>query len=101
MVGLGIYGVDMGHTYHKVEIPHHFTEDPGVDAFEGHQLSVFQVLKLDYLTTIDSLCEVLRIGLFTSKQCGGYIAQVYKASSRLPVNIMTESISITKTALGI
>lgn len=49
MVNLSFYGADMGQIHCQVDIPHHFTEDPGVDAVKSHQLPIFQVFKLDGL----------------------------------------------------
>jgi predicted nucleic acid-binding protein len=45
--------------------------------------------KIDYLTTMDFLCEALRNGLFTADRCNTFIASVLSAGSKLPVKTMT------------
>lgn len=51
---------------------------------------------IDYLTTMDFLCEALRTGLFTSTRCDAFIEKVLKAGSRLPVKNMAEYVCIQK-----
>ena len=46
--------------------------------------------KIDYLTTMDFLCEALRTGLFTTKRCDEFIGRVLKAGSKLPAKMMSE-----------
>lgn len=46
--------------------------------------------KIDYLTTMDFLCEALRTGVFDKERCNEFITKVKKAGSKLPVNNMDE-----------
>ncbi len=45
---------------------------------------------IDYLTTMDFLCEALRKGVFTEVECDAFIQAVKSAGSKLPVNNMKE-----------
>ncbi len=45
---------------------------------------------IDYLTTMDFLCEALKIGLFEEARCNNFISSVLAANSKLPVNKMSE-----------
>lgn len=40
---------------------------------------------IDYLTTMDFLCEALRIGMFSEERCDRFISAVLTAKSKLPV----------------
>lgn len=46
--------------------------------------------RIDFLTTMDFLCEALRTGLFSIKRCDEFISKVLAAGSRLPVRKMSE-----------
>lgn len=46
--------------------------------------------KIDYLTTMDFLCEALRLGVLDENSCNIFIATVKAAGGRLPVNSMKE-----------
>lgn len=43
---------------------------------------------IDYLTTMDFLCEAMRKGIFDLKRCNDFIAKVLASGSKLPVNKM-------------
>jgi hypothetical protein len=43
---------------------------------------------IDYLTTMDFLCEALRKGIFDLARCNAFINKVIAASNRLPVTKM-------------
>lgn len=45
---------------------------------------------IDYLTTMDFLCEALKKGVFTKEECDEFIQIVKAAGSKLPVNGMRE-----------
>ena len=45
--------------------------------------------KIDYLTTMDFLCEALRKGIFTTERCNTFIGKVLSAGSKLPVKSVT------------
>lgn len=45
---------------------------------------------LDYLTTMDFLCEALNKGIMTEHECNTFISKVKSAGSRLPVSNMQE-----------
>lgn len=45
---------------------------------------------IDYLTTMDFLCEALRKEVFTESVCDTFIKAVKSAGSKLPVNSMQE-----------
>lgn len=45
---------------------------------------------IDYLTTMDFLCEALKQGVFTGAECNAFIQAVKAAGSKLPVNSMHE-----------
>ena len=45
---------------------------------------------IDYLTTMDFLCEALRRGIFTEERCDQFISAVLSAKSKLPVAKMTD-----------
>ncbi len=44
--------------------------------------------KIDYLTTMDFLCEALRKSIFTIDRCNTFIDRVLSAGSKLPVKSM-------------
>ena len=46
--------------------------------------------KVDYLTTMDFLCEALRTKFFDEKRCNNFITKVIYSRSRLPVTNMKE-----------
>lgn len=46
--------------------------------------------KIDYLTTMDFLCEALRTSLFDVARCDSFISTLLTAGSRLPVKKMKE-----------
>jgi len=46
--------------------------------------------KIDYLTTMDFLCEAIRMRLFNEQQCNSFITKVKTAGGRLPVSTMEE-----------
>jgi hypothetical protein len=46
--------------------------------------------KMDYLTTMDFLCEALRTGLFTEERCNNFLRQVLAATGKLPVKNMKD-----------
>ncbi|MFT3949551.1 MAG: hypothetical protein QM763_21490 [Agriterribacter sp.] len=46
--------------------------------------------KIDYLTTMDFLCEALRRGVFDIPECDRFIQTVKRAGGKLPVNGMKE-----------
>lgn len=46
--------------------------------------------KIDYLTTMDFLCEALRTGLFDEPRCNRFISLVLAANSKLPVKKMSD-----------
>ena len=46
--------------------------------------------KIDYLTTMDFLCEALRTNFFDEKRCNDFITKVIYSRSRLPVTSMKE-----------
>ncbi|MBP6431383.1 MAG: hypothetical protein KA319_06420 [Ferruginibacter sp.] len=46
--------------------------------------------KIDYLTTMDFLCEALRTNLFTEQRCNDFITKILYSRSRLPVKNMKE-----------
>ena len=45
---------------------------------------------IDYLTTMDFLCEALKKAVFTEAECNAFIQAVKAAGSKLPVNSMSE-----------
>lgn len=45
---------------------------------------------IEYLTTMDFLCEAILKGVLTEKECDDFIAKVKAAKSKLPVNKMSE-----------
>lgn len=45
---------------------------------------------IDYLTTMDFLCEALRVGVFSEEECDLFIQVVKAAGSKLPVSRMAE-----------
>lgn len=45
---------------------------------------------LDYLATMDFLCEALKKGILTETQCDEFIAKVLEAKGKLPVKAMKE-----------
>jgi len=46
--------------------------------------------KIDYLTTMDFLCEALKKAVFTEDRCNAFIKKIKAAGSKLPVNSMKE-----------
>jgi hypothetical protein len=46
--------------------------------------------KIDYLTTMDFLCEALRSGLFDEARCNRFISFVLAANSKLPIKKMSD-----------
>lgn len=46
--------------------------------------------KIDYLTTMDFLCEALRTGLFEETRCNRFIALVLVSNGKLPAKTMAE-----------
>jgi hypothetical protein len=46
--------------------------------------------KIDYLTTMDFLCEALRTGLFDEVRCNRFVSLVLTANSKLPVKKMSD-----------
>jgi hypothetical protein len=46
--------------------------------------------KMDYLTTMDFLCEALRIELFDEERCNQFLEKVIAARGRLPVKKMKD-----------
>lgn len=47
---------------------------------------------IDYLTTMDFLCEAMQKGVFTEADCNTFIQTVKASGSKLPVNKMSEFI---------
>jgi hypothetical protein len=47
---------------------------------------------IDYLTTMDFLCEGLKKGILTEQQCDEFITRVKAASGKLPVSRMKEHV---------
>ncbi len=47
---------------------------------------------ISYLTTMDFLCNALKIGVYTETECDNFIATVKSKGSKLPVNYMSEYI---------
>jgi hypothetical protein len=45
---------------------------------------------IDYLTTMDFLCEAMKKGILTEAACDSFIARVQAAGSRLPVSRMAQ-----------
>jgi len=45
---------------------------------------------IDYLTTMDFLCEALKKGVLSEVECDAFITKVKAAGSKLPVNRMAE-----------
>lgn len=45
---------------------------------------------IEYLTTMDFLCEAMRIGILSEVECDLFITRVKAAGSKLPVNKMSE-----------
>ena len=45
---------------------------------------------VDYLTTMDFLCEALKREIFTLENCNDFISKVLKAGSKLPVTRMQD-----------
>jgi len=45
---------------------------------------------IDYLTTMDFLCEALKMGLWEEARCDAFIAAVLAAKSKLPVTKMSD-----------
>ncbi len=45
---------------------------------------------IDYLTTMDFLCEALKNGLFDLQRCNSFISAVTAKGSKLPVSKMEE-----------
>jgi len=48
--------------------------------------------KIDYLTTMDFLCEAMKKKVFTMEKCNEFISAVLKAKSKLPVTQMSNYI---------
>jgi hypothetical protein len=46
--------------------------------------------KIDYLTTMDFLCEALRTELFNESRCNTFINKILAAKSKLPVQSMAD-----------
>ena len=46
--------------------------------------------KIDYLTTMDFLCEAFKKGLFDISRCNSFITKVLNARSKLPVTKMED-----------
>ena len=45
---------------------------------------------IDYLTTMDFLCQALKKGILSESECDAFITKVKAARSKLPVNRMSE-----------
>lgn len=45
---------------------------------------------MNYLTTMDFLCEAIRIGFYTNQQCNDFISKVLNNKSILPVNCIED-----------
>ncbi|NMM49844.1 hypothetical protein [Marinigracilibium pacificum] len=45
---------------------------------------------IDYLTTMDFLCEALKKNIMTENECDNFIQRVKSSGSKLPVNYMSE-----------
>lgn len=52
--------------------------------------SYCKMYSIDYLTTMDFLCEAIKKGVLTEQECNNFIQKVKAAKSKLPVNSMKE-----------
>ena len=52
--------------------------------------------QMDYLTTMDFLCEALRIKLFELQRCNEFISRVLAAGNKLPVKKMEDYTCVQK-----